>query len=84
LDVVASTSSAFVFRLRAATEYEVAPLDELQLRVTLVLPITGPGLLVDPGEGFSGVAGIVTGAVGVAVAPLLGGPCPTEFTALTM
>jgi hypothetical protein len=63
-DVVVLTSSTLVFRFRAATEYDVAPLDALQLNVTFVLPITGPGLLVEPGVGFRGVAGIETG-VGV-------------------
>jgi len=37
----------------------VAPLDPLQLRVTVELDSVGPGLLVDPGLGFAGIAGIV-------------------------
>jgi hypothetical protein len=79
-----STSNAFVFMLRTATEYEVVPLDGVQLSVTFVLLRSGPGLLAVPGVGLSGVTGIATGALGVAVAKLLGGPCPAEFTALTM
>jgi hypothetical protein len=37
----------------------VAPLDALQLNVTLLLPVVGPGLLVEPGVGLLGVAGIL-------------------------
>jgi hypothetical protein len=40
----------------------VAPLDALQLRVTEVPDIVGPGLDVDPGLGLVGVAGIVAAA----------------------
>ena len=57
LVVVVSTTSAFVVKLRTATEYDVAPLDVLQLSVTLALLNTGPGLPVEPGLGFSGVGG---------------------------
>ena len=35
----------------------VAPLDALQLKVTLPLPVVGPGLLVEPGLGLVGVPG---------------------------
>jgi len=35
----------------------VAPLDALQLKVTLLLLVVGPGLLVEPGLVFVGVGG---------------------------
>ena len=38
----------------------VAPLDELQLNVTLLLAVVGPGLLSEPGLGFGGVGGTLT------------------------
>ena len=82
--VVVSISRALVFMLRTASKYDVAPLENSQVSVTLVVLSTVPGLLGEPGDGFAGVTGIVTGALGVAVAKLLGGPCPTAFTALTM
>src|SRR5947209_13547893 len=65
-----------------ATLFPYTTLFRSQLSVTLVLPCTGPGLLVDPGLGFAGVAGIGAGPVGVAVAPLLGGPRSAEHTAV--
>ena len=39
------------------TPYVVAPVDEFQRSVTLLLLCVGPGLLVVPGVGFVGVAG---------------------------
>jgi hypothetical protein len=43
--------------------YEVAPVDALQLIVTVVLAVVGPGLVVDPGLGLVGVGGTVPGVV---------------------
>ena len=38
----------------------VAPLDALQLKVTLLLLVVGPGLLVVPGLVLVGVGGMLT------------------------
>ena len=37
----------------------VAPLDGLQLNVTLLLDVVGPGLLSEPGLGLVGVVGML-------------------------
>jgi len=39
----------------------VAPPEALQVRVTELLAVVGPGLLVEPGLGLAGMAGTVPG-----------------------
>jgi hypothetical protein len=53
-----STTKALVTMSRTPIPYEVAPVDGLQLIVTVVLDVVGPGLLGSPGLGFVGVGGI--------------------------
>ena len=59
--VLVSTTSRFVLRSRTPTPYVVAPLDALQLRVTVLLLSVGPGLVVVPGLGLLGTGGIAPG-----------------------
>jgi hypothetical protein len=54
-----STTSTFVPKSLTATPYVVAPLDALQLNVTLLLAVVGPGLLVVPGLVLVGIGGIL-------------------------
>ena len=53
-----STTNRFVLRSRTPTPYVVAPLDALQLRVTVLLLSVGPGLVVVPGLGLPGIGGM--------------------------
>ena len=59
--VFVSTTRRFVLRSRTPTPYVVAPLDALQLSVTVLLPSVGPGLVVVPGLGLPGIGGIEPG-----------------------
>jgi hypothetical protein len=59
--VFVSMTRIFVVRSRTPKPYVVAPLDALQLNVTVLLPSVGPGVVVVPGLGLLGVAGIASG-----------------------
>jgi hypothetical protein len=55
-----STTNIFVARSLTPNPYKVAPFDALQLSITLLLAVVGPGLVVDPGLVLVGMAGKLT------------------------
>ena len=59
--VLVSITNRFVLRSRTPTPYVVAPVEALQLSVTVLLLSVGPGLVVVPGLGLLGTGGIAPG-----------------------